>query len=412
MPASPPAPATATAHHRGIAALLAALASVGPFSIDAYLPSMPEIGHVLHADPLAVQQTLTAYMIPFAVMTLWHGAISDAVGRRPVILWGTALFAAASAACAFSTSIGMLLVFRGLQGVTAGAGVVVGRAIVRDRFHGAEAQRVMSQITLTFALAPAIAPVLGGWLQVAFGWRAVFIFLVLFAGSSWLMCRFLLTESLPLERRQPFNGRYLAATYSKVLTSVRFVALSLASTLTFCGFFIYVTSAPVFLMQHLGVPATGFLWLFGPATLGMALGSWLSGRVAGRFSPRKTIFVAFGIMTTGVVANLLFHFLHRPQLPWSVVPLFIYVLGMSLSFPTVTLLALDLFPEQRGLVASCLSFVQMAGASVASMLVPLIWGSVRSLSATSALAVAGAIIALLVARVPRHLQVPTPTPAT
>jgi DHA1 family bicyclomycin/chloramphenicol resistance-like MFS transporter len=396
-------PEPAVSHH-GLAALLAALSAVGPFSIDAYLPSMRTIEHMLHVDPLTMQQTLTAYMVPFAVMTLWHGAISDALGRRRVILWGLALFALASAACAFTRSIELLIFFRALQGMTAGAGIVVGRAIVRDKFHGAEAQRVMSQITLTFALAPAIAPVLGGWLEVAFGWRSVFVFMAVFASSCWLLCRFILDETLPLERRQPFSAAYLAKSYGKVMSSRRFVALSLSTTLMFSGFFIYVTSAPVFLMRHLGVPETGFLWLFGPSTIGMAAGAWLSGRVAGKLTPSRTLVYAFATMAGAAMANVIFHFLHGAVLPWSVVPLFFYVLGMSFAFPTLTLLALDIFPLQRGLAASCLSFVQMSGAALNAVFAPVVWGSPRTLAMTSAAALIAAVLGAWIAGIPPELS--------
>jgi DHA1 family bicyclomycin/chloramphenicol resistance-like MFS transporter len=382
--------------HHGLAALLATLTAVGPFSVDAYLPSMPDISVALHTPMLSVQQTLTAYMVPYALMTLWHGAISDALGRKRVILWGMALFAAASAACACSHSIGQLLVFRALQGMTAGAGMVVGRAIVRDLFHGAEAQRVMSQVALTFALAPAIAPVIGGWLQAAFGWRAVFVFLVSFAGFSWLLCRVLLPETLPREHRRPMHPVYLARSYWSVLTSLPFVALCGALTLNFSGFFIYVASAPVFLMQHLHVPATGFLWLFGPATSGIAVGSWVSGKMAGRMSPLRTLAWAYSIMGAAMVANLLITLLLPPMLPWSVVPVFFYVFGLSLAAPTLTLLALDLFPRQRGLAASCQSFAQTTGAALNAMLAPFVWGTMRSLAFTQVVALALGLGAILV----------------
>src|SRR3990172_5841986 len=153
---------TDTAHrseaHRGLATLLAMLTWVGPFSIDAYLPSMPEIGRAMGVGPLTVQQTLTAYMAPFAFMTLWHGAISDALGRRRVILAGIGLFALASLACALAGNIESLLAARAMQGLTAGAGMVVGRAIIRDLLEGADAQRMMSRVTMVFALAPAGGP--------------------------------------------------------------------------------------------------------------------------------------------------------------------------------------------------------------------------------------------------------------
>ncbi len=382
-------------HHRGLAALLAALTAVGPFSVDAYLPSMPDIGVKLHAPMLEVQQTLTAYMVPFALMTLWHGAISDALGRRRVILWGTALFIVASTACACAHSIHQLLIFRALQGMTAGAGMVVGRAIVRDLFHGAEAQRVMSQVSLTFALAPAIAPVIGGWLQAWFGWRAVFVFLVSFACLAWLLCRFVLPETLPPERRRSLHPVYLARSYWSVLTSHRFIALCLALTLNFSGFFIYVASAPVFLIQHLGVPATGFLWLFGPATAGIAAGSWLSGKFAGRMAPLRTLAYGYGLMGAAMAVNFLLTLFLPPTLPWTVAPLFFYVVGLSLAAPTLTLLALDLFPHQRGLAASCQSFAQTTGAALNAMLAPLVWSTTLSLAITQVVALALGLGALL-----------------
>jgi DHA1 family bicyclomycin/chloramphenicol resistance-like MFS transporter len=407
MPSSPHS--ALTGRHRGLAALLASLSAVGPFSIDAYLPSMGEIGRVLHATPAGVQLTLTAYMVPFAIMTLWHGAISDAWGRRPVVLWGMGLFGLASVGCIFARSIEMLLVFRCLQGATAGAGMVVGRAIVRDQFHGADAQRVMSQVTLTFAIAPAVAPVIGGWLQVAFGWRAVFIFLVLFTSVVWVLCRSMLLETLALNKRQPLHPVYLARSYWRVLTSLPFVAACLALMFNFSGFFIYVTSAPVFLMRHLGVSATGFLWLFGPTTIGMAFGSWLSGRIAGRMTPRRTIAWSYGIMGLAAASNLSFHLFHPPTLPWSVAPLLLYVFGMSLAFPTITLLALDIFPAQRGLASSCQSFIAMTGASLNAIVAPLLWGSALSLAASQTVVLAcGAAMLLVFLRAP-HAETPHPS---
>jgi MFS transporter, DHA1 family, multidrug resistance protein len=135
---------------------------------------------------LEVQQTLSIYLFSFAVMTLWHGAIADRFGRRRVILGALVLFGVASAGCTLATSIEQLWFWRAMQGITAGAGIVISRAIVRDLFDGADAQRLMAQITMMFALAPAIAPVIGGWLQTWFGWRSVFAFLVVMtAACGW-----------------------------------------------------------------------------------------------------------------------------------------------------------------------------------------------------------------------------------
>jgi DHA1 family bicyclomycin/chloramphenicol resistance-like MFS transporter len=376
--------------------LLASLAAVGPFSIDAYLPSMAEIGQVLHASPYAVQSTLTAYMVPFAIMMLWHGAISDTLGRRTVILWGIALFTCAAAACAMARSIEMLLIFRAFQGMAAGAGMVVGRAIIRDLYHGADAQRVMSHVSLTFAIAPAIAPVIGGWLQVWFGWRAVFIFIVCFTTLAWFACRAILPETLPKERRQPLHPIYLGKTYLHVATSPRFVAASLALTFNFTGIFIYITSAPVYLMQHLHVPETGFIWLFGPVTAGSATGAWISGKSAGKITPYKTLRIAYSFMVSSALVCVAFHYFYKASLPWSVIPLYFYACGMSLAFPSLTIVALDLYPKQRGLAASCQSFISTSGAALNAVIAPLVWGSVFSLSLTAAIAMLAGLTSFII----------------
>jgi len=365
--------------------MLAALSAVGPFSIDAYLPSMPEIGRVFRASPLLVQQTLTAYMATFALMTLWHGAISDALGRRRVTLAVLAMFTLASAGCALAWNIESLLVFRALQGMTAGAGMVVGRAIVRDVFEGAAAQRLMSQVTLVFAVAPAVAPVLGGWLHVWFGWRAVFGFVVLFTAVVWLVCWRRLPETLPVERRQSLRPGFLLASYGRVLTTPPFLTLSFAVTLNFAAIFIYIVSAPVFLLRHLHLAETDFLWLFGPATTGMVTGAWLSGRLAGHISRRQTVAWGYGIMVTAAAGNLLLNLFVPPAVPWSVLPLYVYFAGSALSMPSLTLLALDLFPEQRGLASSCQAFVQTAGNTLTTAVVaPLVWTTTVTLAAGEA----------------------------
>ncbi len=382
---------------RGIAILLASLSALGPFSIDAYLPSFHEIAEKLHATQLEVQQTLSIYLLSFAVMTLWHGAIADRFGRRKVILVAVGLFAVASAGCMFATRIEHLWFWRAMQGITAGAGIVISRAIVRDLYDGAPAQRLMSQITMMFALAPAIAPVIGGWLQTLFGWRSVFAFLVVSTAALWLACWKLLPETLPLEKRQSLRPAYLGAAYLKVMTSPPFLFVCAAVSLNFAGFFIYVLSAPVFLMTHLGVPETGFLWLFGPAMAGMVVGAGLSGRLAGKISPSRTIFLGYLVMGSAAAFNLILNLTLPPGLPWSVMPIFVYTTGMSLAMPSLTLFALDPFPAQRGLAASCQTFFQSGFNSLsAALIVPALWGSTLTMAfGMAGLLLLGGLAALL-----------------
>lgn len=375
------APNALNAPPRGIALLLASLAALGPFSIDTYLPSFQDIGQSLSATPFEVQQTLSAYLLPFAIMALWHGAISDAFGRRRVILVSLVLFGLALAGCLFATRIEHLWILRALQGMSAGAGIVIGRAIVRDLYDGAQAQRLMSHITMMFALAPAIAPVIGGRLQFWFGWRSVFAFLVLMTLALLLACWRMLPETLPPERRQSLHPGYLARTYWKVLTSPAFLLACGGLAFNFAGFFIYIMSAPVFLMRHLGVSETGFLWLFGPAMAGLMSGAWLAGRLAGRLTLRHTILRGYLVMGAAALGNVALNLWLPPSLPLSVVPIFVYTFGMSLAMPCITLLALDPFPEQRGLAASCQLFIQ-AGSNglIAGIIAPLLWGATLTLA--------------------------------
>jgi len=357
------------------------MSALGPFSIDTYLPSFHDIAEKLGATPIQVQQTLSAYLAAFALMTLWHGALADRFGRRRVVLLALALFAIASAGCAFATRIEHLWFWRAMQGITAGAGIVISRAIVRDLYDGPPAQRLMSQITMMFALAPAIAPVIGGWLQTLFGWRSIFAFLVLSTAALWLACWKLLPETLPPAKRQSLQPAYLGRSYWKVMTSPPFLFACAALSLNFAGFFIYVLSAPVFLMKHLGIPETGFLWLFGPAMAGLMSGSWLSGRLAGKVTPGRTIALGYLVMSCAALSNVGINLALPPGLPLSIVPLFVYTLGMALAMPSLTLLALDPFPAQRGLAASCQTFFQSGFNSLAAALIaPALWGSTLTLA--------------------------------
>jgi DHA1 family bicyclomycin/chloramphenicol resistance-like MFS transporter len=335
-----------------LAAMLAGLATLGPFTIDTYMPSFPAIARSFAATPLEVQQTLTAYLLPFSCMLLFHGALTDSFGRRPVILIGLAVFMAASIGCALAQSLPQLLLFRALQGMSAGSGMVAGRAMIRDIYPGHEAQRVMSMVTMIFGLAPAVAPILGGWLEVWFGWRSIFVFLTLFAGLLCVTCHFRLAESLSPAHRQPFAVRPLMLNYVKLLGSVRFALLSSALAFNFAGFFVYIASAPAVIYDLLGLKASQFGWLFVPGIAGVIAGAFLSGRVAGRLAPRRTVRYGYFIMFGAGVSNLAYNWVWLPALPWTVLPVMLYTIGMALAMPSITLLVLDLFPENRGLAAS------------------------------------------------------------
>ncbi len=374
----------------GFAALLASLAMMGPFAVDMYLPAFPTIEAEFNVGAIALQQTLSVYLFAFAFMLLWHGALTDAWGRRPVVLAGLGIYALSTLGCAIAGNIESLWLFRALQGVSAGTGMVVGRAIIRDLYHGAEAQRLMSRVTLLFSIAPAIAPIIGGALLNLLGWRAIFWFMLLWVCIVLAYCVARLPETLPVAHRHALHPKVLWHNYRNVLLRTDFLLLSMITTLNFCAFFIYIAAAPAFLVQLLGVSTWGFAWLFVPMIGGIMLGATMSGRMAGTRSPQSTIRLGYLFMAAGAVLNFAISVGLSADVRWNVPPIFILCLGTALVMPSVTLMLLDLFPTMRGMAASLQGFVQFALAGlVAGTVAPLL---ARSLT-TLALGMAGFTVA-------------------
>jgi Arabinose efflux permease len=186
-----------------IALLIGGLSMFGPFAIDAIFPAFPQMGAQLGADKLAMQQTISVYLLAYAFMSLFHGALSDALGRKRVIVGGLVVFILASIGCALSRDMGTLLFFRALQGLSAGVGYIIGRAVIRDLYEGDDAQRLMSHVSMVFSIAPAIAPIIGGLLLGWTGWTGVFWFLVGFSTLLLLTTWLWLPETHPPHARQP-----------------------------------------------------------------------------------------------------------------------------------------------------------------------------------------------------------------
>ena len=371
--------------HAALAILLGALTMLGPFSIDTIFPGFPDIARVFGASPDAVQQTVSAYLFTYAVMSLLHGPLSDALGRKPVIVGGMALYALASIGAALSPSLPILLVWRALQGLCAGAGIVIARAVVRDVYEGAQAQKLMSAMMMVFGIAPAVAPIVGAWLLGIDGWRGIFYALALFAAALSLITLLAMRESHPRAQRTPLRVRSLYTTYRRIVADSPFWPLAIASTTNFSSLFLYIVSAPVFVLDLLHRSPQGFPWLFVPIIGGITTGSWLSGRMAGRRSAASTVGIAYLLMMIAAIANLALSIWVPPQVPWSVMPMFVQGLGVGLAFPTLILLLLDRFPAQRGSASSMQSFVNLLFNSIlAGVIAPLLYNSALTLAIGSA----------------------------
>ena len=352
---------------------LASLAALAPFAIDTYLPAFHIMGADLVATDVQIQQSLTVYLFPYALMTLWHGAISDAIGRIATIKWGLSIFVLASIGCAFAPNVETLWFFRALQGASGGAGNTVARAMVRDLFEGAQAQRVMATIQMLFGIAPAVAPIIGGML-LGFHWQAIFIFLAIYAAISlWAAVTFL-PETMPPEKRLQLSTKNVLASYKTIFSDAEFAKLCIASGANFSAFFIYVLASPQFLGKLLNLSPQQYGYLFVPTVTGMVLGSYLAKRAAGKYSAKSAIKTAYIWMVAIVLLNLVVSFFLPTNLATNILPVALFNVGMALAMPILSLAALDRHPRIRGTAASGQAFIQMLLSTVsAGIIVPLVW---------------------------------------
>lgn len=364
--------------------MVAVLMMLAPFSIDTFLPSLPAIALDLQAADWQVQQTLSLYLLAFAGTTLVYGPLSDAFGRRSVVLGSLALYTLSSIGCVLAANIHWLLAMRIAQGLSASGPVVIGRAIVRDAFSGARAQQVMSQVMLLFAMAPAVAPIVGGYLHEAYGWRSVFWFLTALAALLWVWTALMLPETLAPSHRHPAHPRALAVAYWRALRHGRFMLVVLSFALSFSGLFLYIAASPTLLYQHLGLAAGDFGYLFVPVVAGLMAGAFTSGRLAGHCSHAHAVTVGFALMLGAAGADLLTSVWLAPRLWNTVGPVAVYGAGMALALPNLSLIALDCLPHRRGLASAVQGFLQMAlGGAVAGVLVPFLAPRLWTLGAGS-----------------------------
>ena len=359
---------------RRMAILLGGLAMFGPFSIDTIFPAFPQMAAQLGADKIAMQQTISVYLLAYALMSIVHGPLSDAIGRRRVILGGLLVFTLASVGCALSFDLKTLLFFRALQGLSAGVGLIVGRAAIRDLYQGDDAQRLMSQVSMIFGIAPAIAPIVGGWILGWGAWPVIFWFLAGFSVLLLLSTALWLPETHPREARVALAPRRMLRDYVYIFLNPRFQRLAAASSLTFAGLFLYIASAPAFVMELLQLNERQFGWLFIPTIGGMTLGAYVSGRAAGRISGVRQVGIGFACCGVAALGNVGYNaWVTTMTLPWAVLPIAVAAFGVALIFPIITLAILDMYPRQRGSSSSLQAFTSLVlNALVAGVLSPLL----------------------------------------
>jgi DHA1 family bicyclomycin/chloramphenicol resistance-like MFS transporter len=365
--------------------VVAVVSMLAPFSIDTYLPSFPAIEQDLQVSRQLLTQSLAIYLGVFALSTLFWGPLADRFGRRKVVLSSLIGYLFAALLCALAQDFQQLMVGRALQGVMAAGSLVASRAMIRDYFSGARAQSALAVVMMLFTVAPAIAPIIGGYLEVHFGWRSVFYFLAFYALVLWLMFAWQIAETQDPEHVQSIHPKQLLRSYTDTLKHPLFLRLALLQGLLIGGFFIYVASSASLIYEHLGWQEQDFWRLFIPMVGGILLGSMLSHRLAEKTLPIKLVSQALLIAFVAIAINSSIHLIGDTSAFWAIAPLSVYALGFALANPGLSVLGLDCLPNKRGMAASLQSLMQMGTAAlVTALIVPWVEHSLLAMALAQA----------------------------
>ena len=349
--------------------LLASLTGLGPMSTDMYVPSLPDIGHALHAPIEQVQLTISSYLVGFAIGQIIYGPISDRFGRKPVLLVALALYAVASVICAATQSIEALIAARAAQALGGAGAIVLARAVVRDLYSGVRAGRELSLMGSIQAFAPIVAPVIGGLLQTAFGWRACFILLLIFAVLAWSLTARLLPETLQQRAAGPFSPAAMMGLYRSVLKHRSFIAhLGIMAT-TFVGLYAWVSGASIVIQGVYGVSALAFGFTYAFGSMGYLIGTNIAARTVMRFGLNRMIGFGTAIMAAGGLAMAAVTALGLHDVAWLVAGMTVYLAGMGLAMPQTMAEALTPFADRAGTASSLLGFSQQSSAAVAAAVI-------------------------------------------
>jgi len=354
-------------------ATLALLTMVGPFTIDTYLPSFIAIENYYHINRLLMSQSIAIYIFASAISTLLWGALSDSIGRKIVIYSTLVFYILASIGCALSPEFSWFLFFRMLQGVAASGGMIVGRAIVRDAFDSSQAHRVMAYVMMIFALAPAVAPIIGGYLHDSFGWQSVFYFLAFYGIVVTLMTHWILPETLKPEDKKSFHPVAVLKVYFLTLKNKRFQAIIFTLGISFGGLFLYVAGSPAIIFDILNLDSSSFAYEFVPMTCGIIIGSFITGKLSYYLNSKKIVAIALAIMAIASLLNIIQLLYFEISIVSVIAPLALYAVGIAIQMPALSVLALDCFPHNRGSASAVQGFVHtMLATLVTAIIVPIV----------------------------------------
>lgn len=379
----------------GLVLVLGALIGVGPLSIDMYLPGLPAIGRELQADAAHVQLTVSAFFIGIAAGQLVYGPLSDRLGRRWPMLFGIVLYGLASAGCAMAQSIGWLIGLRTLQALGGCAGMVISRAVVRDRFEHHEVMHVLSMLMLVMGLAPILAPLIGGWVLGVGGWRTIFWVQAAFAACVGTAVLLTLPESRTEATAARARGEHPFQSYWSLLRQPRLVGYVLTGAFSGGGLFVYVATSPDIVIGHYHVPPQNFGWVFGLNAFGFIAASQLTARLARRVRSDTILRYSTWGAFAAAIALVFDSFTGFGGLIGFVVPVFLMMASLGFTQPNATAGALGVDPTRAGAVSALLGSTNFAGGALLAALAGLIRdGTARPMALVLTLSLALAVITL------------------
>ena len=373
--------------------ILGALSALGPFTIDLYLPAFPTVAADLHASDAAIQITLTATLVGFALGQLIVGPLADAFGRRKPLLIATAVHVLASLAVAAAPTVELVTVGRVFQGIGAAGSGVVAMAIVRDLFSGQRLIRMLSRLALVWGLAPVLAPVIGSQLLRVFEWRGVFVVLAGYGLVMVIVSAFFMIETLPPERRGIFSGRAVARRYRHLARDGAFVGAAILGSMVFTALFSYLSSSSFLLQDVFGMTAQQYGIAFGVNSLGLVAATQISARLMRKFAPKQVATAGLLVMSAGAV-SLLICGLSDGSLGWVLASLFFVVSPLGIIMPTVQVTALANHAEEAGTAASLIGALNSLLPGLVTPIVGLLGVSVVSMAGVMIGALAVAHLAL------------------
>lgn len=365
--AGPIAHGSAAYYRFGI--ILGALTAMGPLAIDMYLPSFPTIARELGSTTAAVEATAAAYFTGMAVGQSLYGPISDRLGRKLPLYAGLVLFMAASIGCTFAPSVPALVALRFVQALGGCAEIVIARAMVRDLFDERDSMRVLSLLILVMGVAPILAPLVGGQLLVAFGWRSIFWVLAAYAAACVVAVSLLLPETLAAAGRRRDSLLAIARIYGRLLRDRSFMAQALSGSLTIAGMFAYIAGSATIFIQLFRVPPDRFGLFFGTNAIGLIAASQINGRLAARMPAQAILSKVFPVTAVAALVLLVDAVSGFGGFAGILVPLFVCVASVGFVVPNTTVLAMAPHGRVAGSASALLGTLQFAVGAVAALAV-------------------------------------------